>query len=156
MDESAARNKALQCLGQREHSHKELRQKLTSAGCEVAMADCVLKSLAEQGYLDDLRYAEALVSKRQRQGYGPRWIKQELQQSGIDSEIQSNVLDPDTRDWQQTAQQVYRKKYGNRPIADAKEKARRVRFMTGKGFSYDHLRNVLGNVDIPLEEDQEE
>lgn len=143
MDAQQTRNKALQYLGQRDYSRKDLHKKLLAAPGDPEIIDQVLIDLSQSGYLDDARFAEALVSKRLRQGYGPHWIRQELQQSGVDREIVSAVLESDLRDWQHVAQQLYRKKYGNKPVLDAKEKARRARFMYSKGFAQEQLRGCL-------------
>lgn len=148
MEETQARSKALHLLGQREHSRKELRQKLRATGCEETLADSVLDTLTAQRYLDDERYAEALVSKRRRQGYGPGRIRQELQQAGIDSDSRRRVLEASEHDWAQAARQVYQKKYGTRLVCDAREKARRARYMFSKGYSQEHLRSCLDCDDI--------
>lgn len=147
MDATRVRNQALLALGQREYSRQELQKKLLTAGADATLLEPVLDEMQQLGYLNHQRYAEALINKRARQGYGPRWIRQELQQAGIESEILTTALDSDTHDWTQLAGKLYRKKYGNKPATDHKEKSRRARFLFSKGFSGDHLKGFLQGVD---------
>ena len=147
MDATRIRHQALLALGQREYSRPELKKKLLTAGADATLLEPVLDEMQQLGYLNHHRYAEALINKRARQGYGPRWIRQELQQAGIESEILTAALDSDAHDWTQLAGKLYRKKYGNKPATDHKEKSRRARFLFSKGFSGDHLKSFLQGVD---------
>lgn len=152
MDTTRLRNQALSALGQREYSRKELQKKLLTAGADAADLAPVLDEMEQLGYLNHQRYTEALITKRARQGYGPRWIRQELQQAGIESEILSAALESGTHDWAQLAGKLYRKKYGSKPATDPKEKSRRARFLFSKGFSGDHLKSFLQGVDVLAED----
>lgn len=152
MDAATLRNQALLALGQREYSRKELHKKLLASGADVSLIDSVLDEMTQLGYLNHQRYAEALINKRARQGYGPRWIRQELQQVGIESEILSDALDNGAHDWSQLAGKLYRKKYGTKPATDLKEKSRRARFLFSKGFSSDQLKSFLQGIESIAEE----
>jgi regulatory protein len=147
MDIAAVKTQALLALGQREYSRKDLRKKLVAAGADGSLVDEVLDEMVTLGYLDHQRYAEAFTNKRVRQGYGPRVIRQELQQAGIESDFIVAALDDSDRDWSDLAGKLYRKKYGARPAIDLKEKARRARFLFSKGFSSDQLKHFLQGVD---------
>lgn len=142
MDTAAARNHALTALTQREYSRKQLLKKLIDAGADPVVANAVLDEMSQLGYLNHQRYTEALINKRMRQGYGPRWIRQELQQAGIESEIVGATLE-EGHDWCAAAASLYRKKYANKPVKDLRERAKRTRFMFSKGFASDHLRGLL-------------
>lgn len=152
MEAPAVRTQALLALGQREYSRKDLHKKLVSGGADTGVVEAVLDEMVQLGYLDHQRYAEAFINKRSRQGYGPRWIRQELQQSGIEADLINAALGSDAHDWQQYAAKLYRKKYGSKPVADHKEKARRARFMFSKGFSSDQLKTVLQGIESIAEE----
>ncbi len=54
----------------------------------VAIAD----RLANQGFIDDLNYAEAKSSSMTRRGYGARRVRQALQQAGIGAEDSEAIL----------------------------------------------------------------
>ncbi len=147
MDIAAVKTQALMALGQREYSRKDLRKKLVAAGADGSLVDEVLDEMVTLGYLDHQRYAEAFTNKRVRQGYGPRMIRQELQQAGIESDYIVSALDDGDHDWSDLAGKLYRKKYGTKPANDLKEKARRARFLFSKGFTSDQLKHFLQGVD---------
>ena len=77
--------KAIRMLASREHSRRELLEKLTRKSSDVP-SDCieqVLDALAEQGLQCDVRYAESLIRSRINRGYGPYYIRQELRSKGV-------------------------------------------------------------------------
>ena len=62
------RDKALKLLTRREHSRRELQQKLFQRGFENPLVDRVLEELCARNQLSDVRYAQALVSHRAKTG----------------------------------------------------------------------------------------
>ena len=63
---------AVRLLAMRDHSTHELRQKLIkrkATDLEAAITRC-----QELGYLDDRRWAEAILRREVRRGHGPHWI----------------------------------------------------------------------------------
>lgn len=46
-------------------------------------------------------------------------------------------------DWFELVTQTYLKKYGDIAIKDPKDKAKRIRFLQSRGFSYDEIASVL-------------
>lgn len=156
MEPAAIRTQALTALGQREYSRKDLYKKLVSAGADNALVDEVLDEMVSLGYLDHQRYAEAFTNKRARQGYGPRVIRQELRQAGIEADFITAAVDEGDHDWSDLAGKLYRKKYGTRPATDLKEKARRARFLFSKGFSSDQLKHFLQGIDAIADEGMED
>jgi len=129
---------ALRLLARREYGRRELGDKLLRAGCDAGDVALALDALAAAGYQDDARYAEMLTRTRVRQGHGPLRLRQDLQRAGIEV-----GADPEI-DWLQQAQAVCRKRFGNTPPADARDYARRARFLAGRGFTGETIRQVLG------------
>ncbi|CBL44699.1 Regulatory protein RecX [gamma proteobacterium HdN1] len=131
---------ALASLGQREHTRKTLRQKLLKQIEAPADVDAVIEDMVALGYLNEKRFTESLIRKRAHQGYGPRWIQQDLQQAGIGANDASIALDESELDWNELARALCQKKYRSRAVVDAKERAKRQRFLYSKGFTGEQIK----------------
>ena len=130
-------------LARREHSRRELEQKLKKRFKDLASIEAQLDRLAEERLQSDTRYAESFLRQRVNRGYGPARIKQEMRQKGIaDGDVQ-NALAALEVDWAWQAEQVWLRKFGETPVDDIKEKARRDRFMRYRGFSGDHFQHLI-------------
>ena len=68
------KNICLRLLARREHSKKELLQKLVSKGFNKILAANIINELVQEGWQDDLRYAENYARSRLLKGYGPARI----------------------------------------------------------------------------------
>ncbi len=133
---------ALGLLARREHSRLDLARKLRSRGYATEAIAEVLDGLLESEQLSDGRFAQMLVRTRAARGFGPRRIKYELREHGID-EVDCGAALRDVADWCVVAVRAYHKKYADRPIVDLKERARRQRFLESRGFEYDQIRAAL-------------
>ena len=71
-------------------------------------------------------------------GYGVGRIRRELRQRGIEDE-------PDLRewDWEALIDKVYLKKYGDTVPDTLPERAARERFLLGRGFGHDEIRQLF-------------
>ena len=76
--ESLIYNKALDILSRREHSEKELIQKLKNKFEEHDLIHEVTSKLINKNLLNDLRFAEAYTVSRKRKGFGPKKISFEF------------------------------------------------------------------------------
>jgi regulatory protein len=128
---------ALDSLGRREHSRRELATKL-SAKFDLpvntpAMQTC-LDKLAADGYQSDERFAEIFVRSRRARGYGPLFIEQELRQRGILADLITVVVDRSDAEWQSLAGDQKRKKFGVGHVTALNEKAKVIRFLRYRGF----------------------
>ncbi len=147
--ELSLRARALQCLARREYSRAELRGKLlphVQADEEFDSAsapdlEALLDDLTQRGWLSDERAATQWVhAKRSR--FGTQRITHELRQRGISDTLIAAAL-PELRESElATAREVWQKKFGQIP-QDAKEKARQMRFMQSRGFSFEVIAKVL-------------
>lgn len=143
-------NRAVSLLAIREHGAKELKQKLLKKFPETSelvaeyqeingfiseLIDEVLETCQQNNWQSDERYLEQAVRSYSDKGQGPLKIRQKLQQACYDSSLISQYLDWDESDWVEIAQQVLEKKYGNcQKPTEAKEQAKRVRFLQSRGF----------------------
>lgn len=129
---------AMDLLARREHTRKELKQKLKKRFEDESIIEEQLDRLAEENLQSDARYAESFVRQRYNRGHGPLRIRQEMRQRGIpDADIEI-AMETGDYDWYSSAQSVMERKFGAEPPIDIKEKARRTRFMQYRGFSREH------------------
>jgi regulatory protein len=95
LDDALGRCYAL--LARREHSTAELRGRLERAGVDEATIDAAIAIVAEQGYLDDERYARLLAEDRRSiDGWGAERIRVRLERAGIARELIDATLAPFT------------------------------------------------------------
>ena len=138
-------NIAYGLLAKREHSAAELRNKLKQKEFAEDEIELLLKKLQQANLQSDSRYAESLIRSRVNRGYGPRYIEQELFHKGVCSDTASAVLKEMAIDWFDVANDSYQKKYRLKPIHDDKEKAKRMRFLQYRGFSFDHIMTLIND-----------
>lgn len=140
-----AYDKALGLLARREHSRRELRQKLDRGGFARDESADAIERLEGQGYQDDGRFAEALVRSRVGQGYGPARIRAELRSQGIADGRVRELLENAEVDWHDLAANQLRRRYGS-ASADPAERARRAQFLLRRGFAAATVR-ILTHAD---------
>jgi regulatory protein len=141
------RGRALRLLGRRELSRLELAARLRQYvdAEKSGELDALLDDLTERGWLSDARYAEAVVRKRTGQ-YARRSIAQQLKRAGVDEEVTAAALvqnpesDPDEEF--AAALALCRRKFRKAPI-EQKEKARQMRFLQSRGYSFSLALRVL-------------
>lgn len=101
-----------------------------------------MEQLNERGLQSDQRFVEDYVRSRVLKGNGPLRISQELRQRGI--EDSQALVNEQNIDWLAIAASTYAKKFRTSEIADARERAKRQRYMQSKGFSSDIIRQIIG------------
>ncbi|MGB0450003.1 MAG: regulatory protein RecX [Porticoccaceae bacterium] len=138
---------AMDLLTGREYSRAELATKLNKRFDSHASIDEVLEKIAEEGLQSDKRFAEAFVRSRIYRGHGLARIRQDIRQKGVGDELVARALEEADIDWYALAKDVAKRKFGNRPAADQRDKARRMRFMQYRGFNYDQIKCALGSSD---------
>jgi regulatory protein len=137
---------AMNFLAMREHSAKELRTKLARKCEQNELILAVIEKLQCDGLQSDSRYAEAYTNMRLRQGKGAQIIRLELREKGINDELINECLINAVQDtdWNSLALKAYQKKFGDSSInVDLKEKSKRIRFLTARGFSATNIQYVF-------------
>lgn len=134
-------------LARREHSARELAGKLRVRGFAPQVIESVLERLVMERLQSDERFVEVYLRQRSEKGYGPQRIAAELGERGIDDGLISagfRQAEADGEiDWFERAEMVYARKYGERPIEDMKEKAKRLRFMQYRGFTHEQIAAAI-------------
>jgi regulatory protein len=133
-------------LAIREHSRAELARKLAGRGFDTAAVNEALAHLAETGLLDEGRLAEAYVAERLHKGFGPLRIRQELRGKGLADDLIAPHLRLDDGDWLGFIAAAHDKRFGPAAPGDAKERARRGRFLEYRGFPADLIARFLHGV----------
>lgn len=137
------RHKAMDLLARRDYAEAELCQKLTDKGFDAEAVAAVVAQLCDEGLVSDERFTEAFVRFRRERGYGPLRIQSELRERGVNDKIQAAYLDFRDPRWREQTAQVRRKRFGDEPPQDYKERARQSRFLQYRGFTSDQIRQVL-------------
>lgn len=136
-------HQAIGLLSRREHSIKELNQKLVQREHQHSDIEPVLQFLIAENYQSDIRAADCFFRNRVSRGYGWLYIKNELKQKGIANDIIHALYQEQHIDWYIQVQATYEKKFADMPIIDQKDKAKRFRFLQYRGFSLDEIFSVL-------------
>lgn len=157
---------AMNLLARREHSEKELRDKLRLrymnglGDCKLdneladltGLIDLAVDELKSQDLQSDQRFAESFIRLRIGQGKGPLRILQDLKQKGIEENYCNTLLNRAEVDWFELALSVYVRKFGSGstgvPITsfkqlERKDQIKRQRFLSYRGFSFEHINYVL-------------
>jgi len=134
---------AIRLLSRREHSVNELTQKLLVKQFEADEVAQIVEYLVQNNYLSNIRFTESVIRNKVARGYGWQFIKQELKQKGIASDVYLPVLEEQTIDWYLQASLAYNKRFGTNEIKDQKDKAKRLRFLQYRGYSVDECLAAL-------------
>jgi len=156
-------DRALRCLGQREHSLVELVTKLRGKGVNQATTSLAVDDLRGRGLQSDTRFAESFVRSRLGRGHGPVRIRQELSARGVDDEVADEAMDEavlasgddcsgdNSGDnsggdkWTARAAAARSRKFGSEKPVDRDDWNRQARFLARRGFSSDQIYRVLGS-----------
>jgi len=135
---------ALRLLARREHAIAELSKKLSLKTENPEWISLVIESLKEKKYLDDAHFAESYVRMRMNKGYGKLRIIGELKERGVAEEIiAKNFSEDDKKNQKESLKKIREKKFGKVLPKNLAEKAKQIRYLQYKGFSFDEIKMVL-------------
>jgi len=130
--------RALRHLVRREHSRAELARRLAPHAESPAAVEQVLDLLLSRKHQSDQRYAEERVRVLSRK-YGAARIRHDLRSKGIAEEIVESV---GSEGELERARQILNRRY-RAPAATPEERARRARFLQGRGFALDVIVRLI-------------
>lgn len=145
MKPRSARNTAMDLLSRREHSRKQLFDKLSQRGFEAEEINQAVDYLQLENLLNDERFAESYLNMRVQKGYGPLRIRQELSIKGISSDIIEKTMVNLSGEWTELMKQQREKKFGVEIPSDYREKMKQARFLQNRGFSVESVMRILRN-----------
>jgi regulatory protein len=137
------KTRALRLLARREHSRAELERKLAPHAASSAALAALLDELQAKKQLSDERYAEVRAHWLARK-YGAAHIRRDLRAKGVAEPLIERACAPD--DEITRAAQILKRKYRT-PATTHEERARRARFLQGRGFCYETIAKALGDGD---------
>ncbi len=142
----SAKARALELLGRRAMSRRELTDKLTERGVSDGDAQAAADYLTGLGYLDDAQYAATLTRHYAQKGYGKARIRQELYRRGVPKELWDDALSEMPEDTGAIDALIDRRLRGEKP--DKKELKRLTDMLLRRGFSWDEIRSALSRYDF--------
>ncbi|MFC3284411.1 regulatory protein RecX [Litchfieldella rifensis] len=146
--EASPHDDAVRLLARREYSRAELEARLAAKGHAVAEIATCLDALLEQGLQSDARFAESFIRSRVSRGQGPVKIRAELGNRGVSRELVGAALAEceasESLDWYELACQALTRRYAG-PADSPRERARRERFLAGRGFDFDQVQHALAH-----------
>ena len=135
-------NKALDIISRREHSQKELTDKLVKKYDFSELVNSVIHNLIEKNLLNDFRFSQSYVIARKRKGFGPKKIGYELVFRGVNENTASEVIDAEGG-WNEAALKAFNKKFKAGIGADFKEQNKQKVFLQNRGFSFQEIDSVF-------------
>ena len=139
---ASVRERALALLSRRDHSARELADKLVVQFDPELVLE-VVGELAQQGLQSDARFAEVMTRSRIQRGHGPLRIRAELKQKGVAAEAIETALQQQEVDWFHQACVVRQRRFGGAPCAERLEQARQIRFLQYRGFTMEQIQHAL-------------
>ncbi len=140
-NERRAKEKALWLISYRDHSKKELKEKIQRT-CDSDAAEKAVERMEELGLVNDevfaRRYARKLLLQKKMTR---RAAVFELTRKGIDKETAEAVLEEIDVDYRDNIREIIEKKYRN--LGDEKIKRRAVAALQRLGYGWDDIRAVL-------------
>jgi len=143
---------AMRLLSVRPHAEKELLFKLIRRQVPAAAAAAAIAECKRLGYLNDAQLAEDAASLLSSRGYGPRRMQQQLRQKGVNSELIQSALANEELDHQSSAREAasYKLRLLSRETDIRKKRDKLYRFLLGRGFSFEVIKQVVGELGSEL------
>lgn len=144
-DARRATERALYLLEYRDHSKRELVEKITRTAASKEAAEAAAAKMEELGLVDDdsygRRYAKELFERKK---YGPMRVRQELRQKGIGQELIDELLDEydDPEAFTERIVGILERKYPGWQ-EDEKVKRRAFAALQRMGYGYEQIREGM-------------
>lgn len=142
--EMSAESKAIRFLAQREHSKKELFDKLVIKEVPPEEAKRVVDKMAELDLQSETRFLESRVRYRVNSRYGPRKTQLELRQHGLKESDIHEEMNKDEHDWQAMAFELVERRYGEYPLSISDQK-KAFDLLLRRGYTHDQAYKVIRN-----------
>lgn len=143
-------DRALALLSRRAHARAELCTKLRRYQPSVAQLDAVLARLEQAGWLNDAQFARDRADSMVRQGRaGPARIQAQLRKHGVArAEVDSTMAETEA-DWFTSCRALAQDRARRGlDLTDPKDRSRLVRFLLGRGFTYDQIGRAVRDIGV--------
>ena len=141
-DRKRCKDKAMWLISFRDHSRRELLDKLRKDYPED-VAEAAIDRLEELGLIDDGRYARRYTADLVNLKHlSERGIRQKLREKGIDRDLIDEILEETEVDEDEQIRTIIEKKYAGK-LNDEKLRRRAVAALQRLGFGYQSIKSVL-------------
>ncbi len=142
----------LRFLSYRDHSEKELINKLVQKGHKYDYAVSACEKLKEYRYIDDERFAENYAKNLiDRKGMSIRGIKNELFRKGISRDIVDNICENLDNDPISVIIDLFNTKY-NRYLSDEKGIRKTVAALQRLGYRWSDINSAMRRLEVETED----
>ena len=125
-------------LAAADQSGHDLARRLRRGGFDADTAEAAVARMREHGYVDDTAFAESIVARRLRQGYGWQRIRQDLGARGLPAEREA------VTDERESAQALAERLWSRRRGDDLqRDRARVARTLERRGFAAETIAQAL-------------
>ena len=141
--EDKIRLKILDFLSRREHSFKELTDKLKD---RVESEENLLEELTklkEENLQSDERFTESYTRTRSVKGFGPDKISFELKSRGISENLINKIVYSDEINWMEIIRKEFKKKFNIINDLDKEDISRAKKFLLQRGFEFDQINQLF-------------
>lgn len=138
-------NQSIKYLSRREHSSKEIKDKLNNKfPNQNNLIEKVIDLLIEKNFLSDERFTEIFIRNEILNLNGPNKIKQKLLLKGIEEDYINENLLQYKNEFTKNCSTLFEKKYKNKNL-DFKEKQKSIRYLLNKGYFYEDIKTIFDN-----------
>jgi len=147
---SCARNYANLLLKFRPRSIKELGDRLKRQGFSISIIAEVIEDYKKKGFLDDVKFAKLWAQERTfLKPAGRLLIKKELQRKGLAEEhidIAINSVESKSQEYETAKELAFKRLTHLGKLSKLKTKKRLYDYLARRGFDYELIREVIGEV----------
>jgi regulatory protein len=118
-----------------------MKRKLSPHSEFPEQVEQLLDALAARGWLSETRFAESRANTLARK-FGSRKIEHDLRSRGVSAEVVEHAVEQARTQELENCRAVWQRKFGVLPQTAA-ERGRQMRFLAGRGFSAEAVRQVL-------------
>ena len=132
-------------LSKQEYSKDQLRQKLlTRNNISSSDIDELIAEFSQEGWQSDQRYIKGLLSRCLAKYYGLARVKQKiLYEKKMSKALLNAELNLLEVDWFELARACYLKKYVDKPVADHKDKQKRLQYLLRYGHTLEAAQYAI-------------
>ncbi len=167
-----ATNSACRMLAIREHSHQQIRVKLTNKGyCDVSIEKAI-EYLVKENWISEARFCESFIRSKSAKGQGLKRILHELRKENIHESLIEQAMIEEPVDWDLLCKKVLAKKIKLLNInsiqdtaittkdtindtskivdyqTEQKKRKKLESFLNYRGFNHDEIRAAMKELNI--------
>lgn len=143
--EDKAYMRSLDLLARRVRSEWEVRDYLKRKDYESDVIEKTVNRLADAGYIDDVKFAEAWINNRRLlKATSKRKLQMELRQKRVADEVIAIALEEDETDEQNILKELVAKK---RQQSRYQDDQKLMAYLMRQGFNYDDVKSAMTATD---------